>query len=333
MSVKRFSEDDLYEFAAQILLEEKRWPDFGFLSEDDKAKVLMILRRGRQALSKANPQSNTKVTRKNIRDVVIKEGLVRRRGGSPQQTFLRPSHSAIDKPQPDYTKLAQRVGFIVFPLAVIVEESEVLRRKFMEAVNRRIAPNELPLLFRDLSAEDAEILLGAISRHLAEEVAVDLQDESKEWSDYESNTIYAKYSVAAAKFLSESDGVSTDLKLYLEEYQEKLRVHLGEYCKSLPEKYGLLEILGRFTQTMWVKLAGLTPRKDMSFLFHVLPSEFFDKLLFCLPPAQKEDVKELIAYLEREKQGEISVFVDILDTLTQWVDIVKKLADPENGKA
>lgn len=331
MSAKRFSEDELYEFATQILLEEKTWADFDFLAEDDKTKVIMILRRGRQALNKANQQSTKKVSRKNIHDVVLKEGWVRRRGAAPQTSFLRPSHSAIKKPQPDYTKLAQRVGFIVFPLAIIVDESEIVRRKFMEAINRRIAPKDLPLLFRDLSDEDAEILLGAISPRLAEEVAVDLQDESKEWSSYESNAIYAKYSVAASKFLSESDEVSNDLKMYLEEYQEKLRVHLGEYCKSLPEKYGLTEILGRFTQTMWVKLAGLTPRKDMSFLFHVLPEELFDKLLFCLPAAQKEDVKELIAFLEREKHGKISVFVDTLDTVTRWVDIVKKLADPENG--
>ena len=85
MTPRRYSKDDLYDFAAQILLKEKTWEDFDFLNEHDQKQVEAIISRGKSALSQqrskqekhvsVNMQSRHKVLGTNYDDKSYKKKI------------------------------------------------------------------------------------------------------------------------------------------------------------------------------------------------------------------------------------------------------------------
>lgn len=311
---RNYGEEELYEFAAQVLLGEKALSELDFLEEEDKAKVVTIVRRGRQALYKQEHRAPSPVKREVIRDLKSKDAL-------------HHSFRAIDQPYLDVSKLANCLSFPVFPLYCMKNESEIVQRKFMEAINRRLPPEELALLFSHFSREDCSSLFRAISPRLAEDIKGEIEDRRREWTDYDLNVVFARYSIAASAFLSSSKDLSSDMTLYAKEYKKELRENLSEYCKKLPEKFELIKILLDFQEEQWMRLLGLTPRIDMAFLAHVLPKPMFDKFLQNLPVEQREEVREFIAFHEREKKENLSIFADILNAMRRWVVAINKVME------
>lgn len=315
MSAQHYSEDQIFEFATQIILQEKTWPELDFLHIDDKAKVLQLVRMGESAL-KNRGLSEKSAERKSVKNLLSRDSLSHSH-----------SYRAVDQQKADVEKLSRRVGFSVFPVDLLLKEPELLRRKFFESINRSVSSRECFLLFIDLIEKDREALLKAVSPRLASEIREDLKKGAKNWSEQELNSVYARYSVAVASCQALLEEGSSELQSYIQEYKQNLREHLTSYCQTLPEKYGLLPLLEKLDVQEWRKLAGLTPRTEMALLSFSLPQEYLDKMLQRLPAEQKQDVLDLISIRSKEKQEKVGVFVDILEALKKWVFTVRRLEE------
>lgn len=326
MTSRKCTEEELYEFASLLFLKEKDWSDLEFLDDEDKAKILTILQQGEGLLKKNKKDSLTAMGRKvktgKIIKGKVKKDLVFREG-------LRHKFRAIDQPCVDITELSRCVKFTVFPFSLIIKESELLQRKFMEALNRSFSSSELALLLAILSESQVNGILSCVSPRLAKEVRSFMENPGREWREDEVNAVFAKYSVAAVKSLSSLEEASLDLKAYVKKYEEELDIHLQKYCGQLPEKFGILEALRGFRRDQWMKLAGLTPRADMVLLSQVIPKDFMEKLFLCLPARQKEDILELISFQKKEKKGKVSIYVEILDTVKHWLTTISKVSELE----
>lgn len=322
MVPKRYNESELYDFAAQILLEEKSWEDFNFLTEDDKGRVQSIVSRGKQALA----QKRFKQER---HEVLTSNNLHKILNTSPVERSSKKED--LNKRRIGVTKLAQRAGFSVFPLLKIEKETSLVRRKLMEVLSRRLEAKDIALLFTVLLEGEADYMLAVVSENLAKDIQFHMENkvELAKWTDYDANAVYAKYSIAAATYLLKEADVTALLKEEVVQYLEDLFKQLQVYCSGLPKKLGINDILSTFDLFKWRKLAGLTPRSDMAILSFVIDKAYLDQILECLPATQKEDVLQGIQFNERKYQGDIEFFVKVLEILKSWTVIVGKLSKEE----
>ncbi len=317
MAAKKYNEDDLYEFAAQIILQEKEWDDFNFLDDDDKEKLLAIVKRGKDALV----QQRTKI------ESSAEESPVRYVRGILYTEMKKKHKRKPSKSRFGIAKLAQRIGFTEFPIIKIVEESEIVRRKVLEELNRKLNPKELSLLFENLKEEQANLLFRTLSPPIAREVKFFLGKEQKEWSDYEINRALAKYSIVASIFLSSLLEASPAIKSYVKEYLNDFHKQLKDYCSDLLKKLGVLENLKTFNKQQWMRLTGLTPRQDMATLSMALSDSVMKQLMQFLPVHQKEDVNEMIHFLQTDKVKKLTFYVTLLEAINRWSAVVQKVAD------
>ncbi len=314
MSQRKYNERDLFEFASQLLLEEKKWEDFEFLSNEEKGKLLTILRRGQRMLESHDTSSKSAATsRKRMGELFSKESM---------RTTAQGAHAR----QGEVLRLAQRVAFVVFPLDVLIGESDLVRRKVMEVLNRRLSPTDLSLLLMNLPEDELALFLNAISPRLAEEIHALIKSSKNSTSEHDIETVLAKYSVEVIRYLKDREDISETLQTYVKEYFENLKKHLDDYCKGLPKKLGVLEKLSSFNDGLWKKLTGLTPRSDMALLAEVLPQENWEKLISFLPAQQKEDVRERVTFNQRERQREIRVFVDYIQSVKHFLILINKVS-------
>ncbi|SCA62827.1 hypothetical protein SCG7109_AE_00060 [Chlamydiales bacterium SCGC AG-110-M15] len=323
MAAKRYNENELYDFAAQILLEEKTWDDFDFLHPNDKTRVEFIVSRGKKALvqQRSKQEKYVAMNPHNLRKIVSTSYEERHPDKREEEKKRRIA----------VTKLAQRAGFTVFPLNKLENETGLLRRKLMEALNRRLVAKDFALLFTTLLGGEADFLLSVVSDNLSQDIRFHMENEKEleEWTDYDANAVYAKFSISSATYLSTDEDVSADLKQVLADYLEALFGQLQEYCCGLPKKLGIVDSFAQFDQTKWRKLAGLTPRQDMAILSFVVDKQLFDQMINCLPAVQKEDVNQAIQYFERSSEGDIEFFVKVLEVLKHWAVTVSKLIEED----
>lgn len=302
---------DLYEIAAQILLEEKELADFDNLSEDEKAKLVSILRRGHQTLDQ-----------KSVKASMARKRQVREILKAPEKGLTHSYRAFEDQSEEDLSKLTSQVSFQLFPLEKLEKESQILQRKCMEALSRRFSPKELAQIF--IHFPEQKWPYRALSSSFLSEIKEFLEKEAK---DLDLESIFARYCVAMSMFLSEVIEISPSLRQFVKEYKESLKEELEQFCKKLAEKLGILERFYAFDEMQWRRFAGLYPRVDMAYVAQFLPEDIFNKLLMQIPKQQKKEVLEILHFNEREKKEHLNFYVDLMHSMKKILSCMERMQD------
>lgn len=300
---------DLFEIATQILLQEKELSDFDDLSEDEKAKLIAILRRGHRALDLGSNKASMALKRQ-VRDVLK----------APEKGLKHHFRAFEDNTEEAVSKLASTLSFGIFPLSKLEKESVILQRKCIEALSRRFSSKELAFIFRQFPEQIWPFR--SLSSLLAEEIKGFLE---KEEDDSCKESILARYCVAMSIFLAETLEVSPGLKEFLRQYKNNLRREFEKYCEELPKRLSILERFSKFDNLQWKRFAGLFPRVDMAYVANFLPKELFEKLLSQIPKNQKKEVLEILHFNEREKKEQLHFYVDVIQSIKKILSCMERI--------
>ncbi len=320
MTAKKCSECELYEIAEEILVEGRVLSDFTFLDDDDKAKVIVIIDRGIEAL--AEYQSKVEVSSKKT---IARKKKVRR---ANQESYVYVSK----KQKQAFVPRARKFGLKAFSLEVMLEETELIRRKFMETLTRKLSAQDIALLLNYLEPSQISQILTAVSKRLSEDIRFHITNtDMTEVSPLELEMIAAKYSITTSSFLAETKDTLLQTTIsYLEDYISSFRQQVESYISDLPEKLGIQEILDSLNQEQWARLAGLTPRKQIAKLSIALKENYTEQLTAPLPFSQLEDVRQLISFEKKEREKDLSHYGDSIEALKQWLPILQKLVKDED---
>lgn len=308
--MRHLSQKEIYEMAQQLLLGEKTWEDFEWLEDDDRSRIQVIVKRGVKALAEQKE-------RQGVPDHLIKKAA---------NTKLASGYIYIPKRhKARFLSEAKGIRFRPFPIGEILKQEPSIRRRFIEQLNRKMTPEEMGIWLKELEPQNWERLQADLTPGLKEDFSYRLEKVGDEVAPYEKEASEAKYSITAVTFLKDCSGLTSESKRMVQDYHQELEEQLAKYCVALPEKMGVLSHLRRFTNHQWTKLAGFTPRREMSQMVDFLPDDVVARLLDPLPSVQKEDVNQLAARLAEDRQDNPRAYAETISSFKRWGSVVNKV--------
>ncbi|MCB1134848.1 MAG: hypothetical protein KDK78_01165, partial [Chlamydiia bacterium] len=199
------------------------------------------------------------------------------------------------------------------------------RSLFFEALQRRLEAPELTLWISSLALTEWQAFREALSDRAIEEWERRVAALPEDIPLFEREAVWAKASIIITNTLKDASGLQDESLEAIKSYELHLEKQLDSYCRSLPEKMGLLGHLKNFTNVQWTKLAGFTPRSDLACILEFLPQDIRARMLQPLPAQQKQDVAELVRFHEDKRQKELRAFGEAIQALKHWAASIDKV--------
>ncbi len=300
--------EEVFDYAEQLLLEEKTLAELAFLDSDDRAKITAVVNRGMVALAEERKRFSGKLFRSANEQ------------GTSSLVDMAGEKAAIF--------LVRRVGIELFPLELVFAESGSFCRKLLEQLCRQFSAPQMAALLLSIDEAALERFLAYGGDAFATDVRHYAEKGIDECAPLEIASLQATYSFLTISFLLEIEDASFEIQKVAKQRFELFRDKLKNYLQALPKKMLIIQALEKLDETEWKRLSGLTPRSEMAMLHYALPSQYFEKLIKVLPSQQKADIKELIHFKDRQKQKGMGLFLEVIESLRQWIPLIKKLQEP-----
>lgn len=313
MYTKRCTTQEIYEIAEQVLLEGKDIKDFDFLDEDDRNRIMVVVRRGPAALSEYSAKEMI---------------LAKRTVDLPQPIKYGPDDYYVYIPyrrKIDFVPLLGKLGMKIFPMGLLLSEDETVCRKLVGALSRYLSPVDWAALLHNFADNEADVLLKAMSENLVEEVLFHSENIEELVSPVSYEIIVSRYSVQTALFLSDDDAISDSLRGYIANYLNKLYHSLDQYVANEPIKLGIIKLLEDFSEMDWKRLVGITSRREIALMLPFLSEQITEKLLKPLPTKQKEEVFERKDFYEANLKKSLQSYGLSIDAFKHWLVSIKKV--------
>lgn len=292
MAARRLTESEKMRIAEAIILGQKVWDDFTFPTQDDMLQVKAIVGRGVQALGENSRRVKTKTKREIGGTVTIREYVM---GQSLAELLTEVPSSSFS-----FQKLAA--------------EPKILRRHLLEALHQALSDDEMALLL----SKEARTLESVLSDKEKERFATFARPGEESPSGVAS--------AVTLKFLGRhKDELTPALQEYVKEYRCHLQKQLEDHCRSLYKSLAIDKALAGYSDSQWRRLTGLTPRDQLGSMAFAITPESLERIFSCLPERQKKEVKEAMAWREKERERRLEICGDTLVALKKWVGLVNKI--------
>jgi hypothetical protein len=319
--IRRLTDEEIVLLAQQVFLKQAELSHYFYLSEDEIARIKVILERGIKGFARlgtvagaadyAHPARSKNQTRPY-------ESL------SPGE-LLDLKKKEVERKQTMLYAMMPKFSLRTFPIDRLKLEGHNLGIKWCDMLLAAMGYNEMALFFYPYKAELKPFLDIWMRPVMKGEIDFFWPQITPELVKVHFDFVAAKASLTTALFLKDEEQASPALREYAAEYLAKLKKELLKYCQEFARSISIGERTDQLDLMKWRKVAGITPRKAMASLCFVLDKETYEKLIAVLPARQKEELEHEVETRKRKLEDSLVHHIDLIEDCWRFVYYIDKI--------